>query len=144
MVGIVYGLLGTALAQATVAGIGFWIADVPGPAFLALLIFLLSPVPVGPPLVWIPATLWLFSQHETSMGIFMFLWGLLAISAIDNVLRPYLISQGSRMPLLVVLLGVLGGLFTFGFIGLFIGPTILAVIYVLFLEEIRTALIQIK
>lgn len=138
IVGIVYGLLGTALAQAVVAGIGFAIAGVPGAVFLALLVFILSAVPVGPPLIWVPAAMWLFSEGETGMGLFMLVYGLLAISAIDNVLRPYLISQGSRMPFLVVLLGALGGIFTFGFIGFFIGPTVLAVIYILLKEETRT------
>lgn len=137
MNGIMYGLLGTALAQAVVAAIGFWIAGIPGAGLLALLILPLSPLPVGPPLVWVPATIWLVSQHKIGMAIFMFLWGLLAISAIDNVIRPYLISQGSKMPLLLVFLGALGGVFTFGFIGFFVGPTILAVIYVLILEEAR-------
>ncbi|MEZ0225784.1 MAG: AI-2E family transporter [Alphaproteobacteria bacterium] len=137
MNGITYGLLGTALAQAMVAAIGFWIAGIPGAGLLALLILPLSPIPIGPPLVWVPATLWLVSQDRIGMAIFMFLWGMLAISAIDNVIRPWLISQGSKMPLLVVFLGALGGVFTFGFIGFFVGPMILAVIYVLILEEAR-------
>lgn len=137
MNGIMYGLLGTAVAQAMVAALGFWIAGIPGAGLLALLILPLSPIPVGPPLVWVPAAIWLVSQKKIGMAIFMFLWGLLAISAIDNVIRPWLISQGSKMPLLLVFLGALGGVFTFGFIGFFIGPTILAVIYVLILEEAR-------
>lgn len=137
IVSIIYGLLGTALAQAIIAGFGFWIAGVPGAVVLAGLIFILSPIPLGPPLVWIPAVLWLFAQQQTGMAIFMFLWGLLAISAIDNVLRPYIISHGSKLPLLLAFLGVLGGILAFGFIGMFIGPTILAVIYVLLLEEIQ-------
>lgn len=136
IVSIIYGLLGTALVQAIIAGIGFWIAGIPGPIILAGLIFILSPVPVGPPLIWVPAAVWLFVQHQIGMAIFMFLWGLLAISTIDNILRPYLISHGSKLPLLLAFLGVLGGILSFGFIGLFIGPTILAVIYVLLLEEI--------
>jgi predicted PurR-regulated permease PerM len=137
MNGIMYGLLGTALAQAMVAFIGFWIAKVPGAGLLALLILPLSPVPVGPPLVWVPATIWLVNQGQIGMAIFMFLWGLLAISAIDNVIRPWLISQGSNMPFLLVFLGALGGVFTFGFIGFFVGPTILAVIWVLLRDEMR-------
>lgn len=135
MIGIVYGLVGTALAQAVVAGVGFSIANIPGPIFLALLTFLLSPVPIGPPLVWIPATLWLFSHDQAGYGVFMLIWGLLGISAIDNLFRPIIISYGSRMPLPVVFVGAAGGVLAFGFIGLFIGPTILAAIYVLLREE---------
>jgi predicted PurR-regulated permease PerM len=137
MTGIVYGLIGTALAQAVVAGIGFSIANIPGPVFLALLIFLLSPVPIGPPLVWVPATIWLFSHDQVGYGIFMFFWGLLGISAVDNLLRPLIISYGSRMPLPVVFVGVAGGVLVFGFVGLFIGPVILTLIYVLLLEKLQ-------
>jgi len=68
------------------------------------------------------------------MGMFMGLWGLCAISAIDNIIRPYFISLGTNLPFLLVLLGVIGGIFAFGFIGLFIGPTLLAVGYTIILE----------
>jgi len=124
--GVVYGILGTALVQAVMAGIGFFIAGVPGAALLALLTFFLSILPVGPPLVWIPAAVWLFHQGSTGWGIFMIIWGI-AVSTVDNFVKPWLISQGSDMPFLLILFGVLGGALTFGFIGVFIGPTLLAV-----------------
>jgi predicted PurR-regulated permease PerM len=126
--GVVYGILGTALIQALMAGFGFAIAGVPGAAALALLTFFLSVVPMGPPLVWIPATLWLFHQDQTGWGIFMLVWGL-GVSSIDNIVKPWLISQGSAMPLLLIFIGVLGGAFAFGFVGVFLGPTLLAVGY---------------
>ncbi len=126
--GVVYGILGTALIQALMAGVGFAIAGVPGAALLALLTFFLSVVPMGPPLVWIPAALWLFNQGSTGWGIFMIVWGI-AVSSIDNVVKPWLISQGSNMPFLLIFFGVLGGALAFGFIGVFIGPTLLAVGY---------------
>lgn len=126
--GVVYGILGTALVQAVMAGIGFLIAGVPGAGVLALLTFFLSVVPVGPPLVWLPAALWLFHQGENGWGIFMLVWGL-GISSVDNVVKPLIISQGSAMPFLLIFFGVLGGAVTFGFIGVFIGPTLLAVGY---------------
>jgi predicted PurR-regulated permease PerM len=126
--GVVYGILGTALIQALMAGIGFAIAGVPGAALLALLTFFLSVVPMGPPLVWIPAALWLFNQGSTGWGIFMIVWGV-AVSSIDNVVKPWLISQGSDMPFILIFFGVLGGALAFGFIGVFIGPTLLAVGY---------------
>ncbi|NCC22877.1 MAG: AI-2E family transporter, partial [Alphaproteobacteria bacterium] len=138
VIGIVYGMLGTALAQGALAGIGFWIAGVPGAPFLGLLTFMLSFFPVGAPLIWVPATIWLFSEGATGMAIFMGLWGLLLVSSIDNVIRPYFISLGSSLPLLVVLIGVFGGIIAFGFIGLFIGPTLLAVAYALVTEWGRT------
>lgn len=138
MIGVVYGMLGTALAQGALAGVGFWIANVPGAPFLGLLTFLLSFLPVGPPLIWVPSALWLFQEGETAMGIFMVIWGLLVISAVDNIIRPYFISLGSSLPLLLVLLGVFGGIIAFGFIGLFIGPTLLALAYTLIKEWSHT------
>lgn len=126
--GVVYGIIGTALVQAIFAGVGFIIAGVPGAALLALLTFFLSVVPFGPPLVWIPAVIWLFSQGFTGRAIFMLVWGLI-VSSVDNLVKPWLISQGSAMPFVLIFFGVLGGAVAFGFIGVFLGPTLLAVIY---------------
>jgi predicted PurR-regulated permease PerM len=125
--GVVYGILGTALAQAILASIGFLIVGVPGAALLALLTFFSSVIPVlGTGLVWLPAALWLFNQGSTGWGIFMIVWGL-GVASVDNVLKPWLISQGSDMPFLLIFFGVLGGALAFGFIGVFLGPTLLAV-----------------
>jgi predicted PurR-regulated permease PerM len=135
--GVVYGILGTAFVQAIMAGVGFLIAGVPGAAFLGLLTFFLSVVPVGPPLIWLPAALWLFHQGSTGWGIFMLIWGV-AVSSVDNIVKPWLISQGSDMPFLLIFFGVLGGALTFGFIGVFIGPTLLAVGYRLVKEWAST------
>ncbi len=131
--GVVYGILGTALVQAVMAGIGFLIAGVPGAGLLALMTFFLSVVPVGPPLIWLPAALWLFHQDSNGWGIFMLIWGV-GISSVDNVVKPLIISQGSAMPFLLIFFGVLGGAVTFGFIGVFIGPTLLAFGYRLVTE----------
>jgi len=131
--GVVYGILGTALVQAVLAGIGFVVAGVPGAALLALLTFFLSPVPAGPVLVLLPAVLWLFHQGSTGWGIFMLIWGV-GVSTVDNFVKPWLISQGSAMPFLLIFFGVVGGALAFGFIGVFIGPTLLAVGYRLVAE----------
>jgi len=127
--GVMYGLLGTALAQALVAAIGFFIAGVPAVPLLSVLVFLTSLIPFGPPLVWGSAALWLFAHGQTGWSIFMVVWGAVLISGVDNVVRPMLISRGSSLPFLLTLLGVLGGLIAFGFVGMFIGPTLLAVGY---------------
>jgi predicted PurR-regulated permease PerM len=132
--GVVYGILGTALAQGAAATIGFSIAGVPGPVFLGLLTSVVSIVPAGPPLLWIPAAIWLLQEGSPAWAAFMALWGFFAISGIDNVVRPYLISQGAALPFLLVLLGVIGGLLAFGFIGVFLGPTLLAVGFALVRE----------
>jgi predicted PurR-regulated permease PerM len=127
--GVMYGLLGTALAQALVAALGFAIAGVPAILLLSVLVFVSSLIPLGPPVIWGGAAVWLFAQGRTGWGIFMLVWGFFVISGVDNVVRPMLISRGSSLPFLLTLLGVLGGVIAFGFIGLFIGPTLLAVGY---------------
>jgi len=133
-IGVVWGILGTAVAQGTVAGIGFLIAGVPGAVFLALLTFLLSFVPMGPPFVWVPVTIWLVYIDSLAWAAFMAVWGVFVISGVDNVIKPYLISQSANLPFALVLLGVLGGVLAFGFIGLFLGPILLAVGFSLILE----------
>lgn len=132
--GVVYGILGTALAQGSLAGLGFWMAGVPGALFLGFVTFVLSMLPAGPPLVWIPATIWLFSQDHIGWGVFMGAWGFLVVSSVDNVLKPWLISRGSDLPLVLVFLGAFGGIIAFGFVGIFLGPTLLAIGYALVRE----------
>ena len=95
--GVVLGLLGTALVQGVVAAIGFWLAGIQAAPLLGLLTFFLSPVPIGPPLVWVPAGLWLIQNGQTGWGLFVLLWGALAVSTIDNFIKPLIISRGSRL-----------------------------------------------
>ena len=128
---VVLGILGTALVQGVLAAIGFWIAGIKAAPLLGLLTFLMSPVPVGPPLVWVPAGLWLINSGDTGWGLFVLAWGALVVSTIDNVIKPLIISRGSDLPFVLVLLGVLGGAVAFGFIGVFLGPVLLAVGYAL-------------
>lgn len=124
---VMYGLLGTALAQGFVATIGFAIAGVPAALLLGVATSLLSLIPVGPPLIWGGTAIWLFYQGTVGWGIFMLLWGFFLISSVDNVVKPLLISRGSNLPFILGLFGVMGGVLAFGFIGVFIGPTLLAV-----------------
>ncbi|MNO60065.1 putative inner membrane protein [compost metagenome] len=125
---VVNGVIGTAAAQAVLACIGFMIAGIPGAIILGALTFVCSLLMV-PPLIWGPATAWLFFQGDYGYGVFLAFWGFFVISGVDNILKPYLISRGGNLPLVIVLLGVLGGLISFGFIGLFLGPVLLAVVY---------------
>lgn len=133
MVGVVYGVLGAAVAQAVLAGVGYAIAGLPGPALLALASFVAAFLPMGTALVWGPAALWLFAQGDVGMGVFMLVWGAI-VGSVDNVIRPYFIGMGVSLPFLLVLLGVLGGLMAFGFLGLFLGPVALALAYTLVRE----------
>lgn len=132
--GVMYGLLGTALAQGLVATIGFAIAGVPAALLLGVATALLSLIPIGPPLIWGGAAAWLFYQGTVGWGIFMLLWGFFLISSVDNVVKPMLISRGGNLPFILGLFGVMGGVFAFGFVGVFIGPTLLAVGYSLVQE----------
>lgn len=131
---VVYGILGTALAQAVLAWIGFVAAGVPAPALLGFVTFFLSLVPVGPPLVWFPAVLWLASTGSKVWAGALLVWGMIVVSGVDNILKPYLISKGSDLPLILILLGVLGGVMQYGFLGVFLGPTLLALVFSLLRE----------
>ena len=135
--GVVYGILGTAIAQGVLAAAGLWLAGVPAAPLLGLATFFLSPVPIGPPLIWAPAAFWLFSTGHTGWGIFMLVWGVAVVSSVDNLIKPLIISRGGNLPFILVLLGVLGGVIAFGFIGVFLGPTLLAVGYALIEEWSR-------
>jgi predicted PurR-regulated permease PerM len=132
--GVVLGLLGTALAQGVLMAIGLWIAGIRAAPLLGLLTFFLSPLPIGPPLVWLPAGLLLLNQGATGMGVFVLLWGVLVVSTVDNVIKPMIISRGADLPFALVLLGILGGAVAFGLIGVFLGPVLLAVGYALVKE----------
>ena len=125
--GVVYGLIGTALAQAAVALLGFLVAGVPGAFLLAALTFVLSLVPMGPVFVWGGAAAWLYASGETGWAIFMVIYGVAVISSVDNFLKPILMSRAGNLSMLLVVLGVFGGAIAFGFIGLFVGPALLAV-----------------
>ncbi len=129
--GVVYGLLGTAIVQGAMTAFGLWIVGIPQPVLLGVVAGVISILPVGAPVVWIPATIWLFAQGEWGWGIFMGLYGAFGISSVDNVIRPWLISRGADLPLLLTLLGAIGGVLAFGFLGLFLGPVLLAVGYTL-------------
>jgi predicted PurR-regulated permease PerM len=132
--GVVYGVLGTALAQALLILIGLWITGIPAALLLGLLLFLLALIPFGPLLIWVPAAVWLYFDGEIGRAIFVIVWSLAAGLVTDNVLRPYLISRGSKLPLILILFGVVGGAVAFGPLGLFLGPTLLAVGYELIRE----------
>ncbi len=129
--GVVYGIIGTAIGQGVVALVGFLIAGVPGALLLAFLTFVLSILPIGPPLIWGGAAAWLAYQGQVGWAIFMAIWGFFVISGIDNVIKPLIISRGSDLPFVLVFLGVFGGVIVFGFVGIFIGPTLMAVGYTL-------------
>jgi predicted PurR-regulated permease PerM len=126
------GVVGTALAQTLLCVVGLWIAGVPGSLVLGFLCFMLAVAQMPTLFVWMPAAAWVFYSGNTGHAIFLALWGFLLVNTIDNFLKPMLISQGAKLPLSLIFLGVIGGLIAWGVIGLFIGPTLLAVAYTLY------------
>lgn len=132
--GVVYGLLGTAVVQGFMTFIGLWISGVPQPVLLGVIAGVISILPVGAPLVWLPAAIWLLASGSIGWGIFMLVYGAAGISSVDNFIRPWLIARGADLPLLLTILGALGGVFAFGFLGLFLGPVLLALGYSLIKE----------
>src|SRR5262245_25195369 len=137
---VAYGVVGTAAIQAVMMAIGLAVAGVPGAVLLGFVTLLLALSQIGAPLIiaiWGGAVVWLFGQDQQGWGVFMIFWGLV-ISTIDNFIKPLLIGVGVAMPLSLTILGVFGGFVAFGFLGLFIGPTLIAVAFTL-LEAWRRA-----
>jgi predicted PurR-regulated permease PerM len=138
--GVMVGIVGTAAAQSLVAMIGFVIAGVPGVILLTFATFFFSMVPViGATLIWLGAAAWLYNGGEAGWAVFMVLWGMFGISSVDNFVKPILISRTASLPLLLIVVGVFGGVMVFGFIGLFLGPTLLALGRVLIREWLAHA-----
>jgi len=132
--GTVYGILGTALVQGILTAFGLWISGVPRPVLLGAVAGFLSVLPIGSPLVWIPAALWLLATEKIGWGIFMAVYGAVCISGSDNIIRPWFIARGAQLPYLLTVLGVLGGAIAFGLLGIFLGPVLLAVGFTLVTE----------
>ncbi len=132
--GTVYGILGTALVQGLLTSFGLWVSGVPRPLLLGAVAGLLSVLPVGAPVVWIPAVLWLLGAGHTGWGIFLGCYGLFFITGAYNLIQPYFISRGAQLPFLLTILGVLGGALAFGLLGIFLGPVLLGVGFTLVAE----------
>ena len=126
--GVALGVVGTALIQSLLGGIGLTVAGVPAAAILTAVMFILCIAQLGPALVLIPAVIWLFWSDSTTWGAVLLVWSIF-VSTIDNFLRPILIKKGADLPLVLIFAGVIGGLVSFGIIGLFIGPVVLSVTY---------------
>jgi predicted PurR-regulated permease PerM len=129
--GVVLGILGTALAQGLLVGVALFAAGVPSASGLTFLAIILSLIPGGATLVWLPCALWLYHDGQTGWAIAMTLWALTVVGSADNVIKPLLIGKSGTLPFILVMLGLLGGAIQFGAMGIFLGPTLLAVAYAL-------------
>jgi predicted PurR-regulated permease PerM len=131
--GVALGVVVTALVQALLAGIGLWFCGVPHPGVLTAIAFVLGIAQIGPLPVVAGAAAWLYWTGSTGWALALLIWSA-PLVMLDNVLRPVLIRRGVKLPLLLVVAGVIGGLIGFGVVGLFIGPVVLAVTYTLVKE----------
>ncbi|HSC76170.1 MAG TPA: AI-2E family transporter [Pseudomonadales bacterium] len=124
--GVVFGILGTALAQGFLVGIALFAAGIPSAAGLTFLAIILSLVPFGSFLIWGPATFWLYHNGQTAWAVAMVVWCAGIAGSADNVIKPLVIGQNSNLPFILIMLGILGGALQFGALGVFLGPTLLA------------------
>lgn len=128
--GVALGVVVTAVVQSALGGIGLAFAGVPFPLLLTAIMLVLCIAQLGPILILVPSTIWLFVSDQPGWGSFMVVWSLV-VGLLDNFLRPVLIRRGADLPLLLIIGGVIGGLLAFGVVGLFVGPVVLAVTYTL-------------
>lgn len=125
---VIYGVIITAMVQGVLGGIGFWILGLPAPVLFGTIMFILALIPFGgTPMVWLPAALWLLYNGMIGKGVFLILWGVLVISMIDNFLRPYFIGKKLGFHGVLTFIGIVGGMMAFGFLGVFLGPFLLAI-----------------
>ncbi len=135
---VVYGILLTAIMQGLVAGLGYWVSGSSSPVLFGIITAVMALIPFCTPLAWGAAGLLLFLQGNTAGAIGIWIWGAVVVSQLDNILRPIFISSVGRIPFLLVLFGVLGGLLAFGLVGLFIGPIILSILWAVWREWTMT------
>lgn len=136
--GVVYGILGTGIVQGILTAIGLWTTGVPRPVLLGVVAAFLAVLPIGAPLVWIPAGIWLLTSDHLTAGVFLLIYGVVVVSGADHLIRPWFISRGAHLPFLLTVLGVLGGVLAFGLLGIFLGPVLLSIGFTLVTEWARS------
>ncbi len=130
---VIYGILLTCVVQGVLGGAGFLICGLPSPVLFGSLMAVAAVIPVvGTALIWLPGALYLFAQGDVLQGVFLLVWGGVVVGMSDNLIRPLFISGKAHMPILVIALGVLGGIFAFGPLGVIGGPIVLAVAVAIF------------
>ncbi len=129
---VIRGQILTSLVQATVAGTIFWILELPVPLLFAALTFLATLIPVaGASIVWVPVVVHLMMSHQYVKGTVLLVLGLFVISLIDNIMKPALIGERTKLPYFLLFFGILGGIRLFGLIGIFTAPLILSLFFAL-------------
>jgi predicted PurR-regulated permease PerM len=140
---VTQGMVATALAQGVLTWVALWALGLPYTAFLGVLAGFLSLIPfVGAAGVWIPCTIYLAATGDLVRAVILLVYGSLVISMVDNVLRPLLIGGQTRLPTLFLFFGILGGVQTYGVLGIFLGPVLLAIVIAfvrIYQEQFATA-----
>lgn len=125
---VIRGHVLVAVAQALIAGLGLFIAGIPNFMFWTFIMVLLGFIPlIGTPIVWIPSAIYLFMIERPLAGFFLLVYGMVAVSLTDNVLRPIVVDRRAELHPAVIMIGVLGGVYLFGAPGLFFGPILLGI-----------------
>lgn len=123
------GILLVGALQGLLVGLAFWASGLNGPAFWGAVVFVLSAIPgLGAPLIWLPAAIYLLSTGSPGWGIGLIVWGVFVVGLVDNLLRPIIIGHDAKLPDIIILVSILGGIATFGPVGLIIGPVIAAIL----------------
>lgn len=133
---VALGIVGTAIVQSALGGLGLIVAGVPAVTLLIAVMMMLCIAQIGPGLVLFSSVIWLYWSGENTWATILLAWSVL-VAISDNFLRPFLIRRGADLPIILIITGVIGGLVAFGVIGLFIGPVVLAVTYTLLLAWIN-------
>jgi predicted PurR-regulated permease PerM len=132
------GVLGIAVLQALLAGIGLVVAGVPAAGLIAFFVLVLSAIQIGPGIILLPTIVYVFTSADTLTALLFAAWTV-PVMLLDNVLKPILLARGVQVPMLVIFLGVVGGTLAYGIVGLFVGPVILAVGYKVFVAWLSPA-----
>ena len=127
---VALGVVVTAVAQTAVSGLGLLVVGMPFAGLLTAAIFILCLIQVGPGLVLVPVVVWMYYSGDAVWATVMLVFTIVA-GTMDQFIRPVLIRRGADLPILLILAGVIGGLIAFGVLGIFIGPTVLAIAYTL-------------
>jgi len=130
------GVIGISVLQALLAGIGLMVAGIPQASLIAFAVLICGIIQIGPSIILIPVIIWSWTAMETTSAL-LFTAYMIPVNLIDNVLRPIIMGRGLKTPMLVILIGVVGGTLAYGIIGLFLGPIVLAVIWELLAAWLR-------
>lgn len=133
----VFGVLGSAFVQTALASASFWFVGAPHWPVLAMITFILAMIQIGPILVWVPLSIWLWGDGETVLAIALIAWSIGVVGLSDNLVKMVMVSRGADIPSILAFLGALGGFLTWGIVGLFLGPVVIAVCYQITLLWLR-------